>query len=92
MIPDMALIRDRATGLRKKIYSVVALGWRGTPKQWHRLESAMQIMAVAVIPVAVSVHSIVSWDFAMAPVPMLALHDLRALLRLRAQSSAASPR
>ncbi len=70
MIPDMALIRDRATGLRKKIYSVVAVGWRGTPKQWHRLESAMQIMAVAVIPVAVSVHSIVSWDFAMAPVPM----------------------
>jgi Ni/Fe-hydrogenase subunit HybB-like protein len=70
IIPDMALIRDRATGLRKKIYSVVALGWRGTPKQWHRLESAMQIMAVAVIPVAVSVHSIVSWDFAMAPVPM----------------------
>jgi Ni/Fe-hydrogenase subunit HybB-like protein len=69
MIPDMALIRDRATGLRKKIYSVVALGWRGTPKQWHRLESAMAIMAIAVIPVAVSVHSIVSWDFAMAPVP-----------------------
>jgi Ni/Fe-hydrogenase subunit HybB-like protein len=70
MIPDLALIRDRATGLRQKIYGVVALGWRGTPKQWHRLESAMQIMAVAVIPVAVSVHSIVSWDFAMAPVPM----------------------
>jgi Ni/Fe-hydrogenase subunit HybB-like protein len=69
MIPDMALIRDRATGLRKKVYSVVSIGWRGTPKQWHRLESAMQIMAVAVIPVAVSVHSIVSWDFAMAPVP-----------------------
>jgi Ni/Fe-hydrogenase subunit HybB-like protein len=69
MIPDMALIRDRATGLRKKIYAAAALGWRGTPKQWHRLESAMQIMAVAVIPVAVSVHSIVSWDFAMAPVP-----------------------
>jgi molybdopterin-containing oxidoreductase family membrane subunit len=70
MIPDMALIRDRATGLRKKIYSVAAIGWRGTPKQWHRLESAMQIMAIAVIPIAVSVHSIVSWDFAMAPVPM----------------------
>jgi Ni/Fe-hydrogenase subunit HybB-like protein len=69
MIPDLALIRDRAIGLRKKIYTIVAIGWRGTPKQWHRLESAMQIMAVAVIPVAVSVHSIVSWDFAMAPVP-----------------------
>jgi Ni/Fe-hydrogenase subunit HybB-like protein len=70
MIPDMALVRDRAVGLRKKIYSALALGWTGTPKQWHRLESAMHIMAIAVIPVAVSVHSIVSWDFAMAPVPM----------------------
>src|SRR5277367_3681090 len=70
MLPDFALIRDRATGLRQKIYAVAALGWRGTSKQWHRLESAMQIMAVAVIPVAVSVHSIVSWDFAMATVPM----------------------
>jgi Ni/Fe-hydrogenase subunit HybB-like protein len=70
MVPDMALIRDRATGLKKKIYSAVALGWTGTPKQWHRLETAMHIMAIAVIPVAVSVHSIVSWDFAMAPVPL----------------------
>ena len=71
MIPDFALVRDRAvTKLRKKIYSVLALGWSGTPKQWHRLETAMHIMAIAVIPVAVSVHSIVSWDFAMAPVPM----------------------
>ncbi len=70
MIPDFALVRDRAAGVRKKIYSVLALGWSGTPKQWHRLETAMHIMAIAVIPVAVSVHSIVSWDFAMAPVPM----------------------
>ena len=70
MIPDLALVRDRAVGLKKKIYSALALGWTGTPKQWHRLESAMHIMAIAVIPVAVSVHSIVSWDFAMVPVPM----------------------
>lgn len=70
MVPDLALIRDRATGWKKKIYGAVALGWTGTPKQWHRLETAMHIMAIAVIPVAVSVHSIVSWDFAMAPVPM----------------------
>src|SRR5690242_3455145 len=71
MIPDFALVRDRAvSNIRKKIYSVLALGWSGTPKQWHRLETAMNIMAIAVIPVAVSVHSIVSWDFAMAPVPM----------------------
>jgi Ni/Fe-hydrogenase subunit HybB-like protein len=70
MVPDLALVRDRAAGWKKKIYGVVALGWTGTPKQWHRLETAMHIMAIAVIPVAVSVHSIVSWDFAMAPVPM----------------------
>jgi molybdopterin-containing oxidoreductase family membrane subunit len=70
ILPDLALVRDHATGLRKKIYTVLAIGWRGTPRQWHRLEKAMQIMAIAVIPVAVSVHSIVSWDFAMAPVPM----------------------
>ncbi|HXX18693.1 MAG TPA: NrfD/PsrC family molybdoenzyme membrane anchor subunit [Candidatus Acidoferrum sp.] len=70
MLPDFALIRDRATGWKKKIYGALALGWTGTPKQWHRLETAMHVMAIAVIPVAVSVHSIVSWDFAMAPVPM----------------------
>ena len=67
--PDFALVRDRSTGWRQRIYNVAALGWRGTPKQWHRLEMAMRIMAVAIIPVAVSVHTIVSWDFAMAPVP-----------------------
>ncbi len=70
MLPDFALIRDRASGFRKRVYGFLALGWRGTPKQWHRLETAMHIMAIAIIPVAVSVHSIVSWDFAMAPVPM----------------------
>jgi Ni/Fe-hydrogenase subunit HybB-like protein len=70
MIPDFALVRDRATGLRRRIYAVLALGWRGTTLQWHRLESAMQIMAIAIIPVAVSVHTIVSFDFSMAPVPM----------------------
>jgi molybdopterin-containing oxidoreductase family membrane subunit len=70
MIPDFAVVRDKATGLRKTIYRVLALGWRGTPRQWHRLEAAMSIMAVAIVPVAVSVHTIVSFDFSMAPVPM----------------------
>jgi molybdopterin-containing oxidoreductase family membrane subunit len=70
IIPDFAAVRDRSTGLRKKIYTVLAFGWRGTPKQWHRLETAMQIMAIAIIPVAVSVHTIVSFDFSMAPLPM----------------------
>src|SRR6058998_2370495 len=70
MIPDFALVRDRTPGRRRRIYGVLALGWQGTPKQWHRLESAMQIMAIAIVPVAISVHTIVSFDFAMAPVPM----------------------
>lgn len=70
IIPDWAMVRDRASGLRKRIYTVLALGWRGTPREWHRLEVAMRIMAVTILPVAVSVHTIVSWDFAMAPVPM----------------------
>ncbi|PYV22984.1 MAG: polysulfide reductase, partial [Acidobacteria bacterium] len=70
IIPDWALVRDKTRGWRKKLYRVLALGWQGTPRQWNRLEAAMHIMAVAIIPVAVSVHTIVSWDFAMAPVPM----------------------
>ena len=70
IIPDFAVARDRATGMRRRIYRALALGWRGSPKQWHRLETAMQIMAIAIIPVAVSVHTIVSFDFSMAPVPM----------------------
>ena len=70
LIPDFALVRDRSTGMRRKIYGVLALGWRGTTQQWHRLETAMQIMAIAIIPVAVSVHTIVSFDFSMALVPM----------------------
>src|SRR5262245_44915745 len=70
MIPDFALVRDRTVGWRHHVYGALALGWVGTTRQWHRLESAMQIMAIAIIPVAVSVHTIVSFDFSMAPVPM----------------------
>src|SRR5436309_6738034 len=68
-IPDFALVRDKTTGFRRRVYAILALGWTGTTKQWHRLESAMQIMAIAIVPVAVSVHTIVSFDFSMAPVP-----------------------
>ena len=70
IVPDWATVRDKATGWRKKIYTVLAMGWRGTPRQWSRLETAMHLLAVAIIPVAVSVHTIVSWDFAMVPVPL----------------------
>src|SRR5262245_19520720 len=87
MIPDFAIVRDHSTGLRKKIYGLLALGWRGTTGQWHRLETAMQIMAVAIIPVAVSVHTIVSFDFFMAPVPMWRSTMFGARLRAGAISS-----
>ena len=69
MIPDFALVRDHTSGWRHKIYGLLAMGWRGTTKQWSRLESAMHIMAIAIIPIAVSVHTIVSFDFSMAVVP-----------------------
>jgi molybdopterin-containing oxidoreductase family membrane subunit len=70
MIPDMAVARDKATGWRKKMYRILALGWRGTEREWVRLEKAISIMAIVIIPVAVSVHTIVSWDFAMTLMPM----------------------
>src|ERR1700674_2610227 len=70
IIPDWAAVRDAATGWRKKLYGVLSLGWEGTPRQWHRLESAMHAMAIIITPVAISVHTIVSWDFAMTVVPM----------------------
>src|SRR5215813_14356162 len=70
IIPDCALIRDKSAGWRRKVYSILSLGWRGTQRQWHQLETAMGIMTIVIILVAVSVHTIVSWDFAMTPVPM----------------------
>lgn len=70
LIPDIALLRDRTTGWRHRFYRSLALGWTGTPRQWHRLERAIGVMAVLVIPIAVSVHTVVSWVFAMTIQPM----------------------
>jgi len=70
-VPDFAAVRDSATGLRKKIYAIMCFGWRGTDREWHRLGWAYTFFAVFVIPLAVSVHSIVSWDFALSVVPGL---------------------
>lgn len=69
LIPDIAIMRDK-TNKRKWLYTVLALGWEGTPKQWHRLELAISVMAILVIPVAVSVHTVVSFVFAMTVQPM----------------------
>ena len=70
-IPDFAAVRDRTTGWRHHMYVLFSLGWRGTDTQWHRLGWAYTFLAVLIIPLAVSVHSIVSWDFAMSIVPSL---------------------
>ncbi|MHB1343571.1 MAG: NrfD/PsrC family molybdoenzyme membrane anchor subunit [Thermoleophilia bacterium] len=63
LVPDLATARDRTRGLRRKIYGILSLGWRGTQQQWHRLHVAMRVFTIVVIPIAVSVHTIVSWDF-----------------------------
>lgn len=71
LIPDIALMRDRFKGTRKgSIYRMLSLGWRGTERQWRILGKAIALMAVVVIPVAVSVHTVVSYVFAMTIQPM----------------------
>ncbi len=69
MIPDLAVVRDRSSGWRQKLYTVLAMGWRGTARQWVIYQKASTLMAALIIPVAVSVHSIVAWDFAVTVVP-----------------------
>jgi len=66
LIPDLAAARDRATGFRRKIYAVLCLGFRGTPRQWKLQAVAGILLSALVLPVFVSVHSIVSWDFAIS--------------------------
>ena len=68
-IPDYAAVRDASTGMRRRLYTIFSFGWRGTEREWHTLGWAYTFFAVFVIPLAVSVHSIVSWDFAMSLVP-----------------------
>jgi len=69
MIPDMAMARDNTKGWRYDLYRVLALGWRGTVAEWHKLHRALNIFSVVIIPVFLSVHSIVSWDFAITLQP-----------------------
>jgi len=69
MIPDIAILRDRL-GKWKLFYSVLALGWTGTEAQKRVLNRAIAIMCVLVIPVAVSVHTVVSFVFSMTLQPM----------------------
>ncbi len=69
LIPDLAIARDRATGLRKLIYTALALGWQGTSQQWKAHSRSVLHLSGLATPLVLSVHSVVSWDFAMSIVP-----------------------
>jgi molybdopterin-containing oxidoreductase family membrane subunit len=70
LIPDLATVRDRAkTRLRRLIYGVFALGWRGSQRHWLHYEKAYLILAGLATPLVLSVHSIVSFDFAISQLP-----------------------
>jgi Ni/Fe-hydrogenase subunit HybB-like protein len=70
LIPDLATMRDRAVSKTKAvIYGVFALGWRGSARHWHRYEVATLILAGLSTPLVLSVHTVVSFDFAVSLIP-----------------------
>ncbi len=69
LVPDLAVARDRATGWRKKFYSALSLGWQGSDTQWRHYNRAYLFLAGLATPLVLSVHSVVSWDFAVGIVP-----------------------
>ncbi|HEX2973648.1 MAG TPA: NrfD/PsrC family molybdoenzyme membrane anchor subunit [Tepidisphaeraceae bacterium] len=70
MVPDLATLRDRAKGkVRQVIYGVLALGWNGSSRHWHRFERAYLLLAALATPLVLSVHSVVSFDFATSQLP-----------------------
>ncbi len=70
LIPDLATLRDRSDNrLAKMIYGMLALGWRGSARHWHRYETAYLLLAGLATPLVLSVHTVVSFDFAIAIVP-----------------------
>jgi len=70
LIPDVAQLSQHATGWRRRLYRGLSLGWGGSDREWHALERAMKLMAAIILAVAVSVHTVVAWDFSMAIAPM----------------------
>ena len=66
LVPDFAVLRDHTTGVAHRVYSVLAMGWEGNPRQWKLQIISGVLLSALILPVFVSVHSIVSWDFGMA--------------------------
>jgi Ni/Fe-hydrogenase subunit HybB-like protein len=69
LIPDIAVARDRATGWKKVLYTILALGWQGSSGQWKSHNRSVLHLSGLATPLVLSVHSVVSWDFAVAIVP-----------------------
>jgi molybdopterin-containing oxidoreductase family membrane subunit len=69
MLPDLATVRDRATGVRKRVFTVLSLGWTGAHEQWRHYGRAYLFFAALATPLVISVHSVVSWDFALGVIP-----------------------
>src|ERR1051326_6625164 len=69
LIPDMAQLAEHNTPWRRKFYGALSLGWTGSDREWHALERAMKLMACIILAVAISVHTVVAWDFAMTIAP-----------------------
>jgi len=70
MIPDLAAARDSTkVAWRRKLYGILALGWRGTGREWKHWTRAYLFLAALATPLVLSVHSVVSWDFAISIVP-----------------------
>ena len=70
MVPDIATFRDRCkTKIGKIVYGILSLGWTGSARNWHRYEIAYTILAALATPLVLSVHTIVSFDFAVSQLP-----------------------
>ena len=84
LVPDLATLRDRATNKwLARLYGMFALGWRGSARHWQRYETAYLLLAGLSTPLVLSVHTVVSFDFAICDRARLARDDLPALLRRR---------
>jgi len=70
LVPDLATMRDRTmSNVKRKIFGMLSLGWRGSARHWHRYEVASLILAGLSTPLVLSVHTVVSFDFAVSVLP-----------------------
>jgi Ni/Fe-hydrogenase subunit HybB-like protein len=70
LIPDLATLRDRAAvPWKQRVFGLLAMGWRGSARHWHRYQSAYLLLAGLATPLVLSVHTVVSFDFSIAIVP-----------------------